>query len=257
MSLDFLSPDAVADGRGGEAPVARSPMERSARAAGATFDLRGGWNVATGYGASAEQEAESCRRTAGWADVSHLGKLELQAPARALDEIVAAGAGGAKLEFGTAVRAADAWWCRLTPSRALVICETAALGALREKLVGAAASVERASVVDVTTTFAALTLAGPMAREVLARFSAIDLRPLKTPVSALRPGSIGRQPAILVCEAPDRYLFLFGWATGEYMWSIVADAGTHLGGRPIGIDALAAIGPSSSDAAPANEVPDA
>jgi sarcosine oxidase gamma subunit len=87
-----------------------------------------------------------------------------------------------------------------------------------------------------------MTLVGPLAREVFARFCALDLRPAVTPVRALRPGSIGRQPGILVCEAEDRYLFLFGWAIGEYMWSVVADAGGHLGGRPIGVDALSELG---------------
>ena len=87
---------------------------------------------------------------------------------------------------------------------------------------------------DVTTTFAALTLVGPLAREVFARFSAIDLRPQITPPGALRPGSIARQPGIVICEAEDRYLMLFGWATGEYVWAVVSDAGYHLGGGPIG-----------------------
>jgi hypothetical protein len=59
-------------------------------------------------------------------------------------------------------------------------------------------------------------------------------------VRALRPGSVGRQPAIVICEAEQRFLFLFGWATSEYMWSVVADAGSHLGGHPLGVDQLAA-----------------
>lgn len=238
MTLDFLSLDGVATG-GGEAPIARSPMERSALAAGARFEVRDGWNVAVDYGADAEREADACRRCAGWADMSHLGKLELQAPAGELDAIVVGCADGAKLELSTATRAGDAWWCRLTPNRALVVCNPAALPALRRAL--AAASVQRASVVDVTSNFAALTVAGPQAREVFARFSAIDLRPRRTPVGGLRPGSIGRQPAVLLCEAPERYLFLFGWATGEYVWSIVADAARHLGGGPIGAEALAIV----------------
>jgi glycine cleavage system aminomethyltransferase T len=246
VKLDFLSPGAEAT-QAGVTPIARSPMESSTRAAGAHFEVREGWNVAVGFGASAgggaERERGAALRTAGWADVSHLGKLELQAPAETLTALVAGATAGAEPEFGRAIRAADAWWCRLTRTRALVICDTAVLPALRGRLAEAAAASSRASVVDVTSTFAALTLVGPLAREVLARFSALDLRPARTPIHALRPGSIGRQPAILICEAEDRYLFLFGWAIGEYMWSIVADAGTHLGGGPIGIDALAAIGP--------------
>lgn len=240
MSFDFLAPDAATQSDR-FAPVARSPMERSAQAAGAQFELRDGWNVAVAY-VSAEQDAEACRRIGGWADVSHLGKLELQAPPQELEALVAQSAGGATLELGRATRVAGAWWCPLTRSRALVICEPAVLPALREQITEAApTAAPSASVVEVTTIFAALTLAGPVAREVFARFSAIDLRPQITPVGALRPGSIGRQPATLICEAPDRFLFLFGWAIGEYMWSIVSDAGEHLGARPIGVDALAPI----------------
>jgi glycine cleavage system aminomethyltransferase T len=240
VSFDFLTPDAATQSERFN-PVARSPMERSARAAGAQFELRDGWNVAVAY-RSAEQDAEALRRTGGWADVSHLGKLELQAPPHELEALVARSAGGATLELGRATRASCAWWCPLTRSRALVICQPAVLGALREQITEATQSVAPAAgVVEVTTIFAAMTLAGPVAREVFARFSALDLRPQITPVGALRPGSIGRQPATLICEAPDRFLFLFGWAIGEYMWSIVQDAGEHLGARPIGVDALAPV----------------
>ena len=59
-------------------------MERAARAAGAVFEVRDGWNVAMRY-ASTEQEREAARRAAGWADVSHLGKLEIQAAAGDLE----------------------------------------------------------------------------------------------------------------------------------------------------------------------------
>jgi heterotetrameric sarcosine oxidase gamma subunit len=240
VSFDFLAVDAATQSDR-FTPVARSPMERNARTAGARFELRDGWNVAVAY-QSAEQDAEAVRRTGGWADVSHLGKLELQAAPAELEALVAHGAGGALLELGRATRASSAWWCPLTRSRALVICEPAVLGAVREQITEAAPAVApSAAVVEVTTVYAAMTLAGPVAREVLARFSALDLRPQITPVGALRPGSIGRQPATLICEAPDRFLFWFGWAIGEYMWSIVSDAGEHLGARPVGVDALAPI----------------
>jgi glycine cleavage system aminomethyltransferase T len=243
VSFDFLAVDAVT--RSGRfTPVARSPMERCARAAGARFELRDGWNVAVAY-RSAEQDAEALRQTGGWADVSHLGKLELQAAPAELDALVAQITDGATLELGRATRACSAWWCPLTRSRALVICEPGAqrgAGGLGQQIADAAqTAAPSASVVEVTTILAAMTLAGPVAREVFARFSALDLRPKMTPVGALRPGSIGRQPATLICEAPDRFLFWFGWAIGEYMWSIVSDAGEHLGARPVGVDALSPV----------------
>ena len=39
-------------------------------------------------------------------------------------------------------------------------------------------------------------------------------------------------------EDADRFLMLFGWALGEYMWTVVADAAESLGGGPVGVDAL-------------------
>jgi glycine cleavage system aminomethyltransferase T len=244
VSFEFLAPDAaVSDDR--HTPIARSPMERQAKAAGARFEVRDGWNVAVGY-TSLEQEREACRRAAGWADVSHLGKLELHASA--LDDlaaIVAQAAGGAALELGTATRAADAWWLPLTAGRAVVVCEPAALAGLRERLEEAAgAASATVSIVDATCKYGALTLVGPLAREVFARFSAIDLRPNVTPVLGFRPGSVARTPGMVVREGDERFLILFGWALGAYLWETVADAAVHLGGSPIGVDALdeAAIG---------------
>jgi glycine cleavage system aminomethyltransferase T len=214
VNLEFLRPTA-------EAAVARSPMERLARAAGAQYEVRDGFNVAVTF--SGSDGAGGAESSVNWADVSHLGKLELQGPSEAIDA-----AAGTELPFGTAVRRDDAWWCRLTATRALVI------GA-RPELNGLADGVH---VLDVTCNFAALTLLGPLARETFARFCALDLRPSVTPVGALRPGSIGRQPGLVIREDEERYLFLFGWATGEYMWSVVSDAAGHLGGRPCGADAL-------------------
>ncbi|HYY06887.1 MAG TPA: hypothetical protein VE997_09915, partial [Candidatus Limnocylindria bacterium] len=72
MTLEFLSAEAGAG-------VARSPMEREALAAGARMELRDGWNVAVDYG-NVEAERAALRDGVGFADSSHLGKLELNAP---------------------------------------------------------------------------------------------------------------------------------------------------------------------------------
>jgi len=196
---------AEADGHG--SPIARSPMERLARAAGGRFEVRDGWNVAVAYGGG----PQAGRGTVGWADVSHLRKWELD------------GAGG---EFGTATRHGDGWLCPLTPSRAL--------------LIGASEPPDGA--LDVTCSYSALTILGPLARETIARFCALDLRPQASPPQSFRPGSIARQPGMIVVEAPDRFLLLFGWAVGEYMWTVVEDAARSLGGAPVGVDALEPVG---------------
>ena len=196
MSLAFLS--ATATGA-----VARSPMERQARAAGARFEVRGGWNVATGYRGEA-----SALGTVAFADASHIRKYEKQGTLPALP-------------LGKATADGDNLWLPMTRTRALVLGGEPPAGAL-----------------DVTTAFAALRLAGPLARQAYARFTAIDLRPHVTGPGDWRPGSVARTPGGILCEGEDRYLMLFGSALGQYVWTVVEDVARHLGGGPVGDDAL-------------------
>ena len=227
MKLGFLSPGASA--------LARSPMERQALAAGAQLEERDGWHVAVRFD-GLDAERERCRAAVGFADLSHLGKVEVQG----------APAGG--LELGGATLSEGAWWCPFTAQRALVLCEPAGLPELRERLVELAAEQEDlASVIDMTTAFAALAFEGPLARELFARFTALDLRDAVTPVHAFRPGSVARTPGAVLRQAADRWLMLFGAALGQYMWTVVADAAESLGGGPGGADALT---PAAEEAAP-------
>jgi glycine cleavage system aminomethyltransferase T len=191
-TLAFLSPQATTD-----TAIARSPMERLARRAGARFEVREGWNVAVEYDGARSD-------TVSWADVSHLRKWEVS---------------GADGEFGVARHDGGAWVCPLTATRALVI----------------GGSQPPTDSLDVTCNYAALTILGPHARETIARFCAIDLRPHVSPPHSFRPGSIARQPGMILVETPDRFLLLFGWALGEYMWTVVEDAARHMGGRPVGV----------------------
>jgi glycine cleavage system aminomethyltransferase T len=227
-ALAFLSP--------GPGALAKSPMEPGAVAAGATFEERDGWKVA----ASFPGEDFS---VVGFADVSHMGKIEVQGDVAAIT--------GRDLELGTALRADGAWWCPYSPTRAVVLCPPADTAALRDSLTASAADANGlASVIDITAAQGAMTILGPLARELFARFTAIDLRPLLTPVHGWRPGSVARTGGAILCEAPDRYLMLFGAALGQYVWTTVADAAQHLGGGPVGVDALPPLDrPTSSDGA--------
>jgi heterotetrameric sarcosine oxidase gamma subunit len=199
-------------------------MERYAIDAGATMEERDGWNVAVSF----PNEDFSL---VGFADMSHLGKIEVQGDVSAIT--------GYDLELGKALRADGAWWCPYSPTRAVVLCPSSDTAALRDRLTASAADANGlASVIDTTTAQGAMTVLGPLAREVFARFTAIDLRPQVTPVQGWRPGSVARTGGAILCEAPDRYLMLFGAALGQYVWTVVADAAGHLGGGPVGVDAL-------------------
>ena len=192
MTLEFLSPTAPG-------VIARSPMERQARKAGARFEERDGWNVAVSFPGE-----ERARSTVGFSDCSHIRKYEL------LGDLP-------ELELGRATVDGDSTWLPMTRTRALVLGGEPPDGAL-----------------DVTTAFGALRIAGPLARETFARFTAIDLRPHVTGPGDWRPGSVARTPGGILCEAENRYLMLFGSAFGQYMWTVVEDAARHLGGGPAG-----------------------
>lgn len=97
---------------------------------------------------------------------------------------------------------------------------------------------------DITTQLAAVAVAGPLARELIARFCALDLRAHLAPPGTFLPGSIARTPGYVLVQEPDRFLLLFGAALALYVWAVVSDAGDHLGGKPVGAVVLSAI-PSS------------
>ena len=93
-----------------------------------------GWSVAVGY------DGSDTSPDVGWADVSHLGKLEV------------AGAPGPDLVLGTARRDGDVWWLPIRRDRTLVVGPAAAVREARSGL-------DDATALDVTTVFAAMAIA--------------------------------------------------------------------------------------------------
>jgi glycine cleavage system aminomethyltransferase T len=226
VSLDFLTPTPSA-----KLP-ARGPLLDAFATAGAVCEVRGGWELAVSFG-SPEAEAAACAEAVGFAELPHLSKLELQSSG---PPTLAAALGG---EVGEpARRVGDGWLCLEAPSLALAIgVETGSLAELELPC----------RVTDLTAALGAVVIAGPLARDLLARFSAIDAREASLPVAGFRPISVARTPGFVLREADDRFLVLFGAALGEYVWEVLDDAARRLGGRAVGLDALPAI------AAPAHE----
>ena len=133
--LDFLSPGLAHDDNGFH-PVARSSLERLYRAAGATFEKRDRWLVATAVPGEADR-----LRHVGIADLSHLGKLDVRPAPPDID---------------------GATTYRLSPRRALVLFPTEARARVENGLPPA---------VDVTAAYAVLGVTGPEARALLGRLT--------------------------------------------------------------------------------------
>jgi heterotetrameric sarcosine oxidase gamma subunit len=195
---------------------------------GAMVETRSGWEVISSFG-DPVAEGRACAETVGFADLSHMTKIEaaLASPTRSLDRL--------------ADRAGGWWVCPVRPDLQLVLGTPDSNESQPQ-----APLPEDARATDLTAALAAIALAGPAARELFARFCALDLRDGALPVRGFRPGSVARTPGYVLREAPQRFLVLAGAAYGVYLWQLIADAAEHLGGRPVGVDALPAMEPGDA-----------
>ncbi|HEY8000942.1 MAG: hypothetical protein ACHQJ5_08105 [Vicinamibacteria bacterium] len=239
MSFEFLAPDAatIAEGR---RPEPRSPIEWAHRDAGARLEIRAGWRVVAAYG-TARAEAAACSSSVGVADLSFLGKLELQGKPASVAAIVAELAEGAALAPGQATLSEGVWWCPISARRVLAVTPPEATASVRDAVEAAAARApEYVSVTELTTALCSNAVVGPLAREALARTTALDLRPRRFPEAGFAPVSVARTPGMILRQRGDRFLHLFGAGYADYMWTVFVDAATQLGGRAVGTEALGA-----------------
>lgn len=241
MSLDFIAPDGGRPFQG-HPPVLRSPIEWAHREQGAAFKQRAGWRVVLGYG-SRDRELAACQKTVGVADVSHVGKLELQAEPAIVSSIVARLTDGSAIQPGRAMVNDQALWCPITMSRVLVLTAPERTGELRDRLQAAASEVALASITDMTAVYGSNAVVGPLARETFARATALDIRPEHFPERAFAPVSVARTPGMVLRHSGDHFLHLFGAGFAHYIWTVFVDAVEHLGGRAVGSQAIEAFQP--------------
>lgn len=239
MSFEFLAPDQAQAAPGG-APALRSPIEWAHLDAGAKLGERAGWSYVRDYGDPA-REAAACREAVGVADLSYMGKIEVQARPADLAQIVSGLAGGATLELGMATDHDGVWWCPITADRVLAITRPEDTARIRQSMEDAASrSSSFASVTELTSALGSNAVTGPLAREAFARATALDMRPDRFPERSFAPVSVARTPAMVLREGGDRFLHLFGSGYSQYVWTVFADAAEGLGGRPVGAEALEA-----------------
>jgi glycine cleavage system aminomethyltransferase T len=198
-ALDFLSPSLARD-EGGFRPVARSAAERLFVAAGAIFDERDGWRVAT-----IVPDTDRHLASVGIADLSHLGKLDVRpAPAADLD--------------GNRVTT-----YRLSPRRALVLYPQSSRAAVGEQLAA------DALVTDATAAYTVLAFTGPEARALVARLTHRHHFPSGGEVAHVTGH---------VLLAGTGYRIVVAQELGHYVAEVALDCATVLGGGLVGVNAL-------------------
>jgi glycine cleavage system aminomethyltransferase T len=242
MSFEFLAPDQTTPGPGGAPPPKRSPIESEHVDAGARIAERAGWQVIGDYG-DADREQAACRTTVGVADLSFLGKIELQADNATTASILSSLAGGATLDLGMATLHEGVWWCPITAGRVMAVTPPERTAGVRQALEDEAGRARFASVTELTSAWGSNAVVGPLAREAFARATALDMRPSEFPESGFAPVSVARTPGMVLREGGDRFLHLFGAGYAQYNWTVFVDAAQSLGGRAVGTDALAAAAP--------------
>jgi sarcosine oxidase subunit alpha len=231
-------------------PVRRTPLHAWHQANGARWLDAGQWKRPESYGDSVA-EVKAVREGVGLIDVSTLGKIEVVGP------------DAAELLERTYLNR----WNDLKPgrSRYAVICTEegiffddgvgACLGPQRYYLTASTGNAEAvfqllqmwrtiwrldATVVNHTSAFAAMNLAGPRAREVLRPLTTLDLSPEAFPYLALREAEVAGVPCRLLrlgfvgelgyeIHCPSA----FGW----HVWSALIDTGKEFGLRPFGVEA--------------------
>ena len=217
-------------------PVMRSAAHRSHTDLGATFEVRGAWEVPASYG-SEPREIEALHAGLAVADISARAKLHLSG---SIDALVRRMTGNAVDPMRTVAIASGGVVARVARDFALALfepsVETDALTAVEGELTGDAMAT------DATSSLSGFLVAGPLIKQLFARSLTVD-------VEEMQPGRClaarwAHIPAILVVSTPaaptvEMYV---GSEYGRYAWRTLLELVDRLGGIPVGWQALEASG---------------
>ena len=231
-------------------PVKRTPMDRRHREMGARMIDVGPWQRPHSYG-DPRDECITVRQRVGIIDVSTLGKLDVagaDAPAF-LDRMythnfstlrpgrirygILCTDSGSILDDGTVTR--------LSEDRYFVTTSTTNVDTVEDWFKWwLAASDSRVRVTNVTSAYAAINVAGPMARQTLAKLTDVDLAPRAFRYMRSAEGNV----AGVRCQfLRVGFVGETGWELhfpaqyGEHMWDALLDAGKEFGIAPFGVEA--------------------
>ncbi len=215
-----------------QAPLKQSPLYHVLNGVGATIGPHHGWNTALSI-AAPDAEAAAIADGVCIADASWLGKLELKGRHEDLASLTIDGGKAWKLAHG----------------HYFIACEPEQTGSIAQSLAGQAEAQESESagnarcthVIDVTSAYAGIVVAGPSSRDVLQRLTAPDVSH-----AALADGSClsakvaGIHARVIRDDLGDAlaYWLFVGAEYAAYAWEAIIHAGRPFGIAPVGCEAL-------------------
>jgi sarcosine oxidase, subunit alpha len=241
-------PMGILGGRAFE-PAKRSSIHARHRALGGNVKWAGDWRRPYDYG-DPQGEALSVNRSAGLIDVSTLGKLLVQGPdaGEFLDRLYPnrfSNLAPGRIRYGVISSDAgrivdDGTICRLDQETFYVTTTSSGAGAVEEWFSWwLAAWGMRVHLTDITQGLSAVNLAGPRAREIMAKVTDLDCsneafkyldgkreRIAGVPCLILRIGFVGEVG----------YEIHFPAAHGEHLWDALLEGGREFGIRPFGLE---------------------
>jgi sarcosine oxidase subunit alpha len=247
-------------------PVRKTPLHEWAEDHGAVFVETGLWMRSswfplpheTDWLTSVVREVRAVRERVGLCDVSTLGKIDVQGPDAAtfLDRVYANGF--AKLPVGRArygvmlrddgIVFDDGTTTRLSEHRFFMTTSTARAADVLSRLeflLDTAWPDLRVAVTSVSDEWAAMSVAGPKSRGILAAaFPDLDISNEALPhMGCLEATFEGRTLRIirLSYSGERAYEVYVGTAAGEKTWTRLLEAGAPFGAKPYGVEALGAL----------------
>jgi len=196
----------------------QSTIHHWAEQAGAAMTVHHGWQTPARF-RDAEQEASQVAQSAGLADVSWMSKFDLK---------------GSGVETLPALSEGVRSW-KLGPRHLLVTCDPAA----RPSFPGTVL------VTEVTSVLAQFLLAGPNARDILAKLSSLNVSEGALPDGGCAQTSLAHTHATVLRQdlgAIPAFHLLVARDYGEFAWDAILHAGHEFHAAPFGLEALGELG---------------
>jgi sarcosine oxidase, subunit alpha len=230
-------------------PAKRSSIHARHRELGGNIMWAGDWRRAYDYG-NPRAEALAVHEAAGLIDVSTLGKLIVRGPdaGELLDRLYPNRLSNLKpgrIRYGVMASDAgrimdDGTVCRLNDDAFYVTTTSSGAGAVYEWFSWWLADWRlRVHLTDVTQGLGAVNLAGPRAREIMARVTQLDCSAEAFSYLDGKRAEVAGVPCLILrigFVGEVGYEIHFPAAQGEHLWDALLDAGRRDGLKPFGLE---------------------